>query len=332
MKQNKLQKEIEAGIEEVRRLKMTSLENARVLEGILSSEPPSGKSIQSPYGFYSFRLIFNKKYFIYSGSAICLVVILFSGAIFASAGSLPGSILYPLKVKVVEPARGAFITSPIAKVEYENDLATKRLVEAEILAYDGKLDTSTEEEINSLLENHTAAFNKAVDTFRKSESFDQSADDTVALNFQAAMNAHARVLEVIGENKSDKNNGSETREIKISKTARENASKIGLNLKDKEEQTSEKYKKRIVDVQAIIDKTSTDINDSNADTSSSKQRIIDGTNKTLDEARKLLKESDEDNNSGDSKGAYQKLRDSESSVKETSIFLKAGLELRGRGI
>lgn len=313
---------------DIREIKMTSDEKAYIFESILNTPTEIKAPVRSPYTFFSFVSSFSKNRLVYSVSLGCLVVFISTGAVFASGNSLPGNILYPLKVKVVEPARGAFISSPIAKIEYESSLATKRIVEAEILASKDELDESKEEQLNSLLEGHTMAFNVAVDKFRQSDSFDENIDEDVSTNFEATMNAHARVLEVINE---DKNTGKENkRNIKISKTARDNAIKIRSTQKDKEDkedQELEKYKKRITDVQSIIDKTITDIDKNRDEVSSSKQKIINDAHKTLEDARKLLKESDEDDKRGDSKNSRSKLLDSERSAREASIFLRAGLEL-----
>ena len=316
---------------DIREIKMTSDEKAHIFESILNAPTESKISIQSPYNFFSFVSSFSKNRLVYSVSMGCLVIFISTGAVVASGNSLPGNILYPLKVRVVEPARGAFISSPVAKIEYESSLATKRIIEAEALAYEDKLDESKEEQLNSLLESHTTAFSIAVNKFRQSESFDQSIDEDVSTNFEATMNAHARVLEVINE---DKNTGKENkRNIKISKTARDSAIKI-RNTKDDNEYTEderdqapEKYKKRIDDIQSIIDKTTTDIDKNRDEISSSKKKIISDAHKTLEDARKLLKESDEDDKRGDSKNSRSKLLDSERSAREASIFLRAGLEL-----
>ena len=62
--------------------------------------------------------------------------------------------------------------------------------------------------------------------------------------------------------------------------------------------------------------------------SSVRQTIIDNTHKTLEEANQYLKEADEEDEKGESKKAYFKLLDSESSAKEAGIFLKSGLEFK----
>src|SRR3989344_6655324 len=146
--------DIENGIDQIREVKMTADEKKKILEKVLGSSASSEQPVRSPYLIYSFFSKLPKKRLAYAFS-ICLMVVMGGGSVFASKWSLPGNILYPLKVSVVEPVRGAFIFSPVAKIQYQSDLATERLIEAEILASDNKLDEVKEKKLSSLLENHT---------------------------------------------------------------------------------------------------------------------------------------------------------------------------------
>lgn len=283
-----MENNLNKGIEEIKEIKMTSEEKERVLQNILSSSPKL--PVKSPYLVRSFISIFHRRSLVYSLSAFCLVVILGSGTVFASAGSLPGNILYPLKVKVVEPTTGAFVFSPIAKVEYQNNLAAKRLMEAEILAQDGKLDTAKEEELNSLLEAHTTAFHKAVIDLRQSENFDQDKDDDIITSFEATMNAHARILDIM----TGQDIAGEETDTKISKTAKNNAKK-----------TRENFRNKI----------------SKSKPAQAENEPVEATEAT-DENREQNEYKYEDEDS-----EREKLLDLKSSAKEADIFLKTGLEL-----
>lgn len=53
----------------------------------------------------------------------------------AAEGSLPGSVLYPIKTKINEPVARLFqINSPSTKINFETRLVEKRLIEAETLS------------------------------------------------------------------------------------------------------------------------------------------------------------------------------------------------------
>lgn len=303
MEQNRL----ENGITEIKKLQMTSGEKEQMLRSILQSAPQKPKSIPSPYTRHIFISIFSKKPLIYSLSAFCLVVILSGGTAFASKGSLPGHLLYPLKVNVVEPAQGALIFSPLAKVEYESSLAERRLTEAETLASMGELDEPKEEEINALLENHTIAFNEGVNNLRQNKDTDNDKNDEIVTNFQATMNAHARILNSLTKHRNDTDTNIDTEikqeiDTKISKKAKDNAKRVRENYRNQEknlEQKKEEEKKQDPQIQPKPE-------DQNP------EKIESESKSSAEDAR-------------------ERFLDAQSSAKEASIFLKAGAIFKSRG-
>jgi len=335
MENNKLQN----GINEIKKIKMTADEKKQVFEYVLNSNIPSPKqSVRSPWFVYSFISRIQKNHLAFY-IIVPLIIILGSGGIaLASGDSLPDSILYPIKVDVVEPIRGALTFSSKAKAEYESNLATKRLVEAETLAEKGKLDKPTENRLNNLLLKHTTSFNNALDKADKIEQTTESTGQTdeIVTSFHANMNAHARVLDILSGEEGNGQNGQNT-DIQISKTARDNADKI-KNISDnkdqkninKEQGKSDNYKKRKEAIQSLIDKTTAELNNASLQLSSSDQEIIKNTNETLNKAKQFLDEADAHEKDGNSEDAYSTLLNSESSVKEAGIFLKTGLKFEGR--
>lgn len=71
------------------------------------------------------------------------LLLLVGGTAWAAEGALPGDTLYAWKTKVNEPARLAFLPTPIARAEWSMELMTRRLNEAEKLAADGRLTSET---------------------------------------------------------------------------------------------------------------------------------------------------------------------------------------------
>ena len=316
---------LKIGIKEIKEIKMTALEKERILKSVIHSPVSYEQPIKSPWTIFSFISVLHKNRLVYYGFVFSLAVVLGGGAVFASGNSLPGNVFYPLKVSIVEPIHSAFTFSPKKKAQYESNLATKRMIEAETLKSQGKLDKAKEERLSLLLEDHTKAFNKAI------EGNDD--DDDAITNFQAGLNAHARVLELMNERddkseKQEKNN-------KVSDTARAGADKIKDTLKEREdnnkEKNEDKNEERKKHVREIIDGTVRELdNHTSVDVSPDRQTIIDNTHKTLEEANRYLKEADEEDEKGDAKEAYFRLLDSESSAKEAGIFLKSGLKFKDR--
>ncbi len=323
----KLNKQFTVGVEEIREISLTAEEKVNMLEHILKGSTFVECPIESPYVKYSFVSMFSKRNLFYGSTVLALVVMLSGGAVFASDQSLPGNILYPLKVKVVEPLQGAFIFSHEDKVAYETHLITKRLVEAETLASTDSLDEAKEQEITSLIKNHTKAFTEGVITLRKTNVIDADTEDDIIINFEAHMNAHAQVFDVIYEQQHDP---LKIQNIKISQTARDNAVQVRNDLKNEDQKNNVKSKKTKDAIQALIDKTNLDIEAQSTNPSKQKQNIITNTHKTLDHARALLKEVEDEDKKGNSQNAHQKLLDSESAAKSASIFLNLGLSLDGK--
>lgn len=327
---------LQTGIKEIKEVKMTALEKERVLLNIFNSSLHN-KPIKSPWTVFSFFSILHKNRLAYYGSVFGLAVVMGGGAVFASGNSLPGNVFYPLKVSVVEPIQSVFTFSPKAKAEYESNLATKRLIEAETLQSEGRLDKAKEEKLSLLLEDHTKAFNEIIndinqkkleerETNNTGNDNDNDDDDTIT-NFQAGLKAHARVLDLLSTQnddieKQEKNN-------KISDTARTSADKVKDSLREHKDDNKNKYEERKNHIKNIIDETTKELDGhTSADMSPVRQTIINDTHKTLEEANKYLKEADEEDEKGDSKRAYFKLLDSESSAKEAGVFLKTGMEFK----
>jgi len=317
MKNNKLQN----GIGEIKNVNLTLEEKKRIFSVIINSETKINSSIKSPWSESLFFTYFQKNKFIYL--IIPLIIILSGGSLaFASEESLPNNFLYPIKTDVIEPLREALTFSAKGKALYQSNLATKRLVEAETLIDQGKLDQDVEIKINRLLEKHIASLDQAL---AKVKIDPNDGQDEIKTNFRAGMKAHVRVMKMLQQ--EDKTIDSPVIETQISETVRKNTDKIKENRDSKNEDKLKKYNQRKKDVEALINQAVTDINDNSPEAN---QKIITDTNQTLDEAKNFLKEADGYEKDGDLEGAYQTLLDSESSVKEAGIFFKAGMKFKNK--
>ncbi len=324
-------KKLQNGIKEINKIVMTPDEKKRVFENILKTGT-SVKPIQSPWFGYSFVLMMKQTKLVYFILVPLIFILTGGGVVFASQDSLPDSILYPIKVSVIEPIEGALSFSPKAKAKHESKLASTRLIEAETLASHGKLDIKQEKKINKLLVSHTIALNKALDNADKSN--DNKDTEEIATNFRAEMNAHARVLDIITEgdkqteNVDNNVNVNIDENIKISKNARVGAEKIKIRQDKKNFNNVDKYIKRKEEVKSLINIAGQGLEVAPISQTKIEQATVDGTNETLDQAKKYLEEADKKEKEGNSGEAYSSLLDSESSVKEADIFLKTRLNLK----
>jgi len=321
-------KKLNIGRDQIRSIKMLDEEKTQILERVLSSK--SSKPIESPYQKYSFVSFFRYRSSLYYLATFYLVVLLGGGAVFAAERSLPGGTFYSLKVGVVEPLGSTFIFSPVGKIKYAGSLATKRMREAEVLADRGLLDQSKEDKINDLLVTHKEVVNEAAQEFRE-KNLDGVEDDLIT-DFQASMNAHARILEVINEDnkKEESSPATATKEAengaKISEVARDAGSQMREILENKDEKTEEKYEQRKEAVKYLIDLTLEELNISKDLAPEDQQTILEDVELHINLAQQLLKEADEEMGKGDSEIAYEKLLDSQTSAKEASILVKNGFK------
>lgn len=85
----------------------------------------------------------------------CLIVLfVFSGGAYASAYSLPGDLLYPIKVDVLEPIALATRVTDEAKEQYRAKLVARRAQELEILHERGTLTEEKKEISKRATEKH----------------------------------------------------------------------------------------------------------------------------------------------------------------------------------
>jgi len=106
-------------------------------------------------------------------------------------GSLPGDVLYPIKVGVNENVRGAIAVSAKSEAELEARLAGRRLEEAEKLATKEDLSVEITTEIEDNFNAHADRTMARIETLAETDA--RAAAD-IASNFETSLLAHERVL------------------------------------------------------------------------------------------------------------------------------------------
>lgn len=127
---------------------------------------------------------------------LILALLLGGGTSALAERALPGDILYPVKVDLNEKVADLFAVTPKAQAQFDATIAQRRLQEAEQLAAQSRLSTSTQELLASNFQNFANKFQAQVNA----SSTTLSAQDIVAMNsdFEAALTAHQRILAGIG--------------------------------------------------------------------------------------------------------------------------------------
>ncbi|MES2931410.1 MAG: DUF5667 domain-containing protein [Patescibacteria group bacterium] len=118
--------------------------------------------VRSPFSFASFMVPARSLY----AGALTLVLMVAGGtqASLASEGSVPGDILYPLKVAVSEPLAFVFTPSTEGRASLAAEFASRRVDEAAALSSVGKLDEQTAQDLATRFDAHVDVLAKETDT------------------------------------------------------------------------------------------------------------------------------------------------------------------------
>ncbi len=335
---------IKKGIKEIKEITMTENEKQSVLRNIFNS-PQYNKEqiIKSPWGVYAFVSLMKRNQLAYYVVIPLIIILSGGGVVFASQDSLPNDILYPIKVKILEPVEGALTFSQTEKAKYQSKLAKTRLVEAQTLAKEKKLDDSTEKKINKLLVSHTVALDNAINKVTANDSSKEI--DEITTNFRAEMNANARILEIINEKEredeefedvkkiaKEKNYEEDKEDNPLSVTARTSAMSIKDTSKEENIENIDYYKEKKEKLKFLIDDLDKNTEEKNINEETVATQSIYNTSNKIEEAKKYLEEFDKKEIEGNEKEARSLLLDSESLFKEIEILNKTEIEFEEEDI
>jgi hypothetical protein len=141
--------------------------------------------------------------------ALILAMVVLGGTVFAAEGALPGDFLYPVKVKVVEPMGDILALDLVTKMKWEAEKVGRRLIEAEQLSDEGKLDSLTKEEIKNNIAAHVAEL-ESLENALKQYGPTTPADVKAELVLQAQIEAHSTIFQDVWSDSFTNDSGSTT--------------------------------------------------------------------------------------------------------------------------
>ena len=142
--------------------------------------------ISEPFKVLRFNTVYTR------GFAGVFALLFIVGVPFVAERSLPGDILYPVKVQFNEEVRSSLALSPYAKVAWETERLERRVAEARILALAGKLGEEEQAEVAMAVKQHSEAAQMQIAELRESNS-DEAAIAEIA--FTSALEVQSEVLE-----------------------------------------------------------------------------------------------------------------------------------------
>lgn len=149
--------------------------------------------VRSPFSFASFMVPARSLY----AGALTLVLMVAGGtqASLASEGSVPGDVLYPIKVAVSEPLSFILTPSTEGKASLAARFASRRVDEAAALSSVGKLDEATAQDLATRFDAHIDVLAKETDTLEAKGEIATS----LAVRTDLEQKLSAKVEEFAGE-------------------------------------------------------------------------------------------------------------------------------------
>ena len=132
--------------------------------------------------------------------AVCAILGSSAGVSYAAESSLPGDVLYPLKVAINEPVRGALAVTPRAKADWAIQVAGERAKEAATLAAEKRLDDTTQDSLEASLVAHAKI---ATESIVQQTSEDPAQGAALASRFEARISEYERVITAIDPDASE---------------------------------------------------------------------------------------------------------------------------------
>ncbi len=175
-------------IEQIKKITLTSKEKSTLFD-VLNWYAESNPSVKSPYSISVWSRHFNRP-LSYVLASLLIVAIAGSTSVFASDTALPGDALYAIKIHVSEPLKLAFATTVDAKQKIQVAQIEERLMEAEDLAVQGRLASSTANDLKEAVNVQVQALK--TDLSRKNKN-----------KLDVTLSAHASVLKSIKDHVSD---------------------------------------------------------------------------------------------------------------------------------
>ncbi|MFA5954088.1 MAG: DUF5667 domain-containing protein [Patescibacteria group bacterium] len=148
------------------------------------------------------------------GAVFLILVLISASTATAAEQSLPGDILYPVKINVTEPARGLLALSTEAQAEWQSLLLERRMNEATELSEQGRLDKNNSVIVSRQI---TEQVTKTEDASKKLQREDQQTTAvTIQSSAAASLAAQAQVFARINsDNTPDENQDDTSRDALI---------------------------------------------------------------------------------------------------------------------
>ncbi len=146
----------------------------------------------SPFHTWSFASNFKTV-----GLAVLSLLVASTGVTFAAEKTLPGDLLYSVKVNVTEEVRGALISTNKGKMVWEKERVVRRVEETETLLKTNKFTPARQAEAETALKTQMETFATAA---AKTSVADPNAVIAATAELEPALKVHQEVIATIASN------------------------------------------------------------------------------------------------------------------------------------
>ncbi len=192
---------LEEQLKNASHIKMTPSEHSFMRSNIASfmniHDMRQGKYVKSPYHHFWNPLLVT----------LCSIMfIIASGGTvsYSASGALPGDALYNFKLNVTEEVQGILITSPTARIMYQQNLVAKRIEEVKQLAASGELTVETAAIAERAIEEHIAKVDENVQILAKENPSELAKTANALKNIIDIHDKDLKELEKIEDKKTEK--------------------------------------------------------------------------------------------------------------------------------
>jgi len=156
--------------------------NLKTDKKLVNNQPE--KIYAEPYKQWAipFQSIFK-----YSSAVALLVMVVIP---FVAEKSVPGDVLYAVKVQFNEELRGTLTFDSYEKVEWETERLNRRIAEARLLASEGRLTAEAEADVANAVRVHSANAQREIEELR-GEDADAATIATIALDTTLEMQSNS---------------------------------------------------------------------------------------------------------------------------------------------
>ncbi len=186
------------GIEEIQKVRMSKEEKSFILNSLLDKVSNYSPSSRKP-SFFGYFVNWQNMYS-YGATTLLIFIIVGASFSFVAEASLPGDLLYPLKVNFNESLRGVILLDDTAKVDWEAEKLERRLGEVEALSGKGTIDEKRVEILEKKLDNDLEDFKKTINKIQEKDSKKVS---EIEFKLDTKKDAHTKIIEKIQDDKED---------------------------------------------------------------------------------------------------------------------------------